>query len=263
MPTTVQNILDTIYATIPGAPLAETVDTLKSGSADQPVTGIVSTFMATYPVIERAVALGANFIITHEPTYYSHLDETDWLADDPVYQAKRALLDDNGIAVWRFHDHWHRHQPDGIITGVLRQLGWEAYADTEHRGLCTIPPTSLSDLVAHLKKRLGADLARVVGDPDLVCRRVGLSVGAAGWRYQHMALVRGKLDVLMCGEVNEWETPEYVRDALAQGRKLGLIVLGHANSEEAGMAYLAEWLAPKVPGIPITHVPAGDPFRLI
>jgi hypothetical protein len=27
------------------------------------------------------------------------------------------------------------------------------------------------------------------------------------------------------------------------------------------MAWLVEWLSPLVPGVTITHVPAGDPFR--
>jgi hypothetical protein len=29
------------------------------------------------------------------------------------------------------------------------------------------------------------------------------------------------------------------------------------------MAWLVEWLAPLLPGVPITHVPAGDPFRFV
>jgi putative NIF3 family GTP cyclohydrolase 1 type 2 len=39
-----------------------------------------------------------------------------------------------------------------------------------------------------------------------------------------------------------------------------LIVVGHANSEEAGMKYLVEWLQERLPDVPIAHVPAGDPF---
>jgi hypothetical protein len=48
--------------------------------------------------------------------------------------------------------------------------------------------------------------------------------------------------------------------ARCTGAGTALIVLGHAISEEAGMAYLAEWLRARVPDVPITHVPAGDPF---
>jgi putative NIF3 family GTP cyclohydrolase 1 type 2 len=39
----------------------------------------------------------------------------------------------------------------------------------------------------------------------------------------------------------------------------GLIAIGHEVSEEPGMAYLVEWLGERLPGVPITHIPAGDP----
>ena len=65
------------------------------------------------------------------------------------------------------------------------------------------------------------------------------------------------------GEVREWETSEYARDAIAQGRAKALIVTGHASSEEPGMEYLVEWLQPLVPGVPITHVPVGDAFKYL
>src|SRR5688572_25353748 len=103
--TTVQQVIDTLLKDIPIAPIPETVDTLKTGDPAQEVTGIVATFLASVEVIRQTIDLGANLIITHEPTFYNHLDKTDWLADDPVYQAKRRLLDDHQIAVWRFHDY--------------------------------------------------------------------------------------------------------------------------------------------------------------
>src|SRR5688500_12222122 len=115
---TVQQVIDHILKDIPGAPFSQTVDTLKSGSGEQAVTGIVTTMFSTVDVIQKAVALRANFIIAHEPTYYGHTDETQWLESDSVYQYKRNLLAKHKIAVWRFHDYWHAHRPDGVLMGV-------------------------------------------------------------------------------------------------------------------------------------------------
>ena len=36
-----------------------------------------------------------------------------------------------------------------------------------------------------------------------------------------------------------------------------------AASEEGGMAHLADWLRPHLPGIAITHVPSGDPLLAV
>lgn len=44
---TVKDIIDLIIKDIPGAPFSKTVDTIKSGSGNQPVTGIISTMFAT------------------------------------------------------------------------------------------------------------------------------------------------------------------------------------------------------------------------
>lgn len=257
----IQAVIDTILAATPYDPSYDTVDTVKTGAPNQPVRGIATTFLASSEVIERAAATGANLLITHEPTFYNHLDETDWLERDPVYQAKRALIDRHGLVIWRFHDFWHAHQPDGIMIGVLGALGWQAYADADSPYFCTLPPTTLEELVAHLKRALGIASVRVVGPPDMTCQRVALLVGSPGGRVQIEALGRPDVDVAICGEINEWEVNAYVGDALRLGRPKALIVTGHAPSEEAGMAYLAEWLGERVPGVPVTHIPHGGGLR--
>jgi putative NIF3 family GTP cyclohydrolase 1 type 2 len=104
-------------------------------------------------------------------------------------------------------------------------------------------------------------MVRVVGKPDMICQRVGLLVGAIGGIPQIQVLGREGVDVLVCGESNEWDTCEYVRDAAFAGQEKALIILGHANSEELGMRWLVDWLQPRLPGIKITHIPTGDPFR--
>jgi putative NIF3 family GTP cyclohydrolase 1 type 2 len=270
MARTVQDVLDIIFATIPGAPREGTLDTLKSGDPKQIVTGIVSTFTATRDVLARTVELGANFVITHEGTYYSHSDEVDWLEGDRVYESKRKFLADHGLAVWRFHEYWHGNRggrPDGILTGLERKLDWENLADPPESGVYRLPPTTLADLAEHVKTRLGFCSLRAAGDPAMRCSRVRVMMG---WMCpveppipQIRALAPDDIDVLICGETHEWETCEYVRDSVAAGSPKGLLVIGHRNSEEAGMEYLVEWLQPRVPDIPVTYVPAGDPFRTL
>ena len=255
---TIQAVIDDILTTIPGAPFAETVDVVKTGDPSQDVTGIVTTFLATQAVLQRAVELGANFVITHEPTFYNHLDKVDWLANDPVYLAKRRFIDDHNLVIWRFHDYWHSHKPDGIITGLANVLGWSSYLDPDAHWTATIPPQPLSALVAHISASLNCPSPRVIGHPDMLCSKVSLLIGAPGGEWQITSL--RDADVLIAGEINEWETTEWVRDANTQGLSKALIVVGHEISEEAGMAYLVDWLRPRVPGVPITHVPSGDPF---
>src|SRR5579863_4408863 len=60
-----------------GVPWREpTVDTFKAGDPDTPVEGIATSFMATLDVLKRSAAAGKNLVISHEPTFYNHEDET-------------------------------------------------------------------------------------------------------------------------------------------------------------------------------------------
>src|ERR1700761_5070138 len=73
-----------------GVPWAEkTVDTFKAGNPDTPVKGICTTVMATMDVLKKSAAAGKNLIITHEPTFWNHLDATKGFESDPVYIAKQ------------------------------------------------------------------------------------------------------------------------------------------------------------------------------
>jgi hypothetical protein len=75
-------------------------------------------------------------------------------------------------------------------------------------------------------------------------------------------LQRDDVEVLVIGEVPEWETIEYVSDAVAEGKRKALILLGHIPSEQAGMAECADWLSSFITGVPVAFVPAAEPFWL-
>ncbi|WP_018614828.1 Nif3-like dinuclear metal center hexameric protein [Segetibacter koreensis] len=257
---TVQQVIDLILKSIPNAPFEKTVDTIKSGDPDQKVTGIVTTMFATDEVIEKTAKLGANFIIAHEPTFYSHTDDTGWLENDDVYRHKRELLQKHNIAVWRFHDYIHAHRPDGVLAGVLTELGWEKYSNADNPFSITIPPTSFAAIIELLKTKLGIPHLKVIGNKAQSCSRIILAPGAAGGTRQIEAIQKYKPDVFICGELNEWETSEYIRDMRYMGSKTSLIVLGHIVSEEPGLEWLVKWLQPQIPGIHITHIPSNDAF---
>lgn len=98
-----------------GAPIIpETVDVIKTGSPDTPVTGIVTTMFATMDVLKKAVEMNCNLIIVHEPLFYNHLDETQQFQTSSIYLQKRHYIDENKLVIFRFHDYIHSMKPDGI-----------------------------------------------------------------------------------------------------------------------------------------------------
>ncbi len=258
---TVQNVIDIILKSIPGAPFPKTVDTIKSGDPSQMVKGIVTTMFATDAVIGKTIKAGANFIIAHEPTFYNHLDDVAWLANDEVYQHKKELLEKNNIVVWRFHDGIHTHKPDGVLTGVINALSWQQYYDAGKPHILSISPVTLGKLITYLKNKLGISHLKFIGDPLQNCSRIALMPGAAGGTSQIGTVEKEKPDVLIVGEINEWETGEYIRDKTQMGSGTSLIILGHSVSEEPGLQWLVTWLQPQIPGIKITHIPSNDPFK--
>ena len=266
----VKEITDEIINKFGGIKFEKTCDQLMSGSFDTEVTGIVTTFMATVEVIKKAIACGANFIITHEPTYYTGLDETDWILNDPIYIEKKKLLDDNGIAIWRFHDHMHAAPKDLIYEGLLKEIDWEKYLVKGQRfSYCyEIPEVSLRELCSFFKEKLDMEVIQIVGSPDTKCRRVGILVGGGslglGVEEMPMKLMKEQnLDVMVCGDIIEWTLCPYIRDAAALGMNKAMLVLGHERSEEAGMKYMAKWLSPMVKGTPVHFIDAKEPFSYL
>ena len=256
---TVQDIINIILKEIPGTPFPKSVDTIKSGNVDQIVTGIVTTMFATIEVIEETAKSGANFIIAHEPTFYNHEDDTNWVPKNHVVAQKMDLLKKRQITIWRFHDYWHKYKPDGIEYGVMKAAGWLPYFQPG-KPILDIPSTTLKELAEHLKKHLGIPQLRIIGDLAQPCRRLAVIPGAAGGQLHLSVVEQQQPDVLIVGEVHEWETAEYIRDARKLGASTSLVILGHSVSEEPGMEWLVDWLSPKVPGIKISHIPSGNPF---
>jgi putative NIF3 family GTP cyclohydrolase 1 type 2 len=234
---------------------SQTVDTFKAGAPATEVKGIGTTGMATFDVLRRASAAGKNFVITHEPTFYNHQDQTDDLESDPTYQAKQRFIKDNNMVVFRFHDHAHALRPDPLVAGSARALGWTQYASPTEPRIFVLPATTLRELAVDVAAKLKGKAIRIAGDPDMKVSRVALGPGYG------VPTLTASVDVAVGGEAAEsGGNVEYILDAAAEGHKKGVILLGHMMSEDWGMKEVAEWLKPLVPEVTVEWIPAGEPF---
>ena len=259
-------------------------DDYKCGDPDVECTGVVTALTPNISVIRKAIELGANLIVVHEPTFYTSDDGPGWFEefDNEVYKEKKKLLDDKGIVVWRDHDHMHANNPDSIFTGVLKYLGWldKAKVDSDTglfaHYLVEIPETSVKDLADYIIEKIGLNGARIVGDPESKVSKVAFVGHLFPNEYRRKDGSKGEYsvkvietmekyaDVIIPGEVIDWTTLSYVRDACELGRNKAVINIGHFNWEELGMKYMKDWLSELVENkVEVTYVPSGDMYRFV
>ncbi len=251
-------------------PLTEgvkTCDIVQYGDPDKECTGIVTTCCPTAAVIQKAAELGCNFIIGHEPLFFDGWDRTDWLDENPTYLAKKQLLDETGITVYRTHDHMHSQKPDGIFSGLTKLLGWEKYlTNPTYMPGCVyqFPETTLGAVADQLIKTMHIDGLRMVGDPEMKVTRAGVVFHFLGNEMDQKTIQfieENDIQVIIPGETVDWTVVEYVQDSQTLGKTRALLNPGHFNWEEPGMEYMVQWL-PQVIGeeVPVKFVQSGNQF---
>ncbi|MDO6415285.1 Nif3-like dinuclear metal center hexameric protein [Sphingomonas sp. BIUV-7] len=260
---TVDQVLASIRASCAAEGIAwsaQTVDTLKAGDQDMPVRAIAVTFMSTLSLLRKAVGSGANLIISHEPTFWSHGDTTVEWVNDPVYRAKMDFIDRNKLAIFRFHDHWHQTKPEPMSAATRARLGWERYliegGASGFEARYRRPVMPLSALLSELRDRLPSRSLRVIGRDDIAVSRIGFG----GHNLDSVVLGLESNDVLIVPEVREFDTGSYLRDLVESGAPKALILMAHERGEADGMDACAHWLRRHVRDVPVRYIPSGEPF---
>lgn len=243
-------------------------DTFKIGGPESLVNGIATSFGGNLRVLQLAQKAGLNMVIVHEPTFWSDADvrtpgtrggatECDAACQaDPFFKFKLDYATRNNLVVWRIHDHWHAHKPDGIKLGWNKAMGWVPYQVDGDLGRWNIPPTTLGKLANYVAKTLDTRSVRVLGDPNLPVSKV--AYGSHGLA-QNMEAIAGA-DCTIVSEAREYDSFEYARDTVFSGAKKGVIFISHESGEDAGMEEFAQWLKPYVPEVPVRLISTTDEF---
>jgi putative NIF3 family GTP cyclohydrolase 1 type 2 len=240
----------------------QTVDTFKAGDPESEVRGIAVGWMSYSGALERAVELGCNLFITHEPTYYSNLDDYPAVSNLRVASDKKRFIEASGLAIIRCHDLWDQMPGIGIPDSWAEFLGLGKAIDGEgyFRVYDVSGKTALqvAEQVADRVKPLGQEAVQLIGPAEKQVRRVSVGTGAI---INFLGMVRTyHIDLAICTDdgIHYWRDGAYAIDA-----GLPMIVVHHHTSEEAGMVNLAKRLKAQFPDIPVHHLPQRCMYRLV
>lgn len=261
-PLTAEAVAGRIRGALSGEWPPDGLDGFRAGDPATVVKGIATTAMATVEVLRQAVKAHANFVLTYEPTFFSRADGRGpggVTPDDPVVKAKREFIAANGLVVFRLRDHWQARKESDMVTGLAAALGWSAHRVKSDDALYEIPPATAEATVASVRRKLNLRAGlRVVGDRNATVRRVLLFPGSMPTSVMWQRY--SEVDMIVAGEVREWENTHYAADMFTAGEKRALVTTGRVVSEDPGMRACAEWLKTVVKEVPARWIAAGDPY---
>ena len=233
------------------------------GDMEKDVKSIVVCLIATPDVLRRAHEMGADYILTHEPTFHDIIkgfkDEEAFLKDD-VAVMKRALIEKYDIPIYRFHDYSHFSDTDKIHAGFVKKLGLKGEFDGLRKFTLETPLT-IDELEKELANKLDLKHIRFVGERNKTVKTISLCAGSWGNLTLYDQLNREGIDCVLCGEICEWSILEYVRDAAQLGIDKALFVLGHMSSERSGMEYVAQYINENIDGVTATYIDCEEVYN--
>lgn len=238
------------------------VDTFKAGDPQSEVHGIAVGWMSYTSALEKALELGCNLFVTHEPTYYDHLDKDQEVFRLPGAVAKREFLATSGLSVLRCHDLWDLMPEIGIPDswGRFLDLG-EPVRSARYVRAYDIEPQPASVFAAFLAARLiplGQPGVQLMGPGDKRIGSVALGTGAITPILDIMAGMH--VDAVIATD----DGIDYWRDgAMAIDLGIPVFVVNHPVSELAGVEALADHLRAAFPEIPVHHIPQTCMYRLV
>jgi putative NIF3 family GTP cyclohydrolase 1 type 2 len=239
-----------------------TVDTFKAGDPQAEVHGIAVGWMSYTWALQRALDLGCNVFVTHEPTFYDHHDNNQRMFEQPGVREKQHWIEEKGLVILRCHDLWDQAPGVGIPDSWGSWLGLgNAIAGEGYYRVYDVSGSTALQVAQRAAARLvpfGQEAVQLVGPAERPVTRAVIGTGAIT-PFLHILTQYGA-DLAICTDdgVTYWRDAAYAIDM-----GIPMIVVNHHVSEEAGMMNLAKQLQQKFPQIPVHHVAQKCMYRLI
>ena len=211
--------------------------------------------------VERAMEVGANVLVVHEPTFYHHWDLDGKDVDVPELEPKKKLIADSGVTIIRCHDVWDALPDIGIpyAWGDFLDLGKPTKSERFYN-IYDVPSQTAGAFAGHVASKtgsIGQSTVEFYGDPDRTIGSVGVGTGCISNPFK-IYRMGADLAISVDDTVRAWIAGEWCHDT---GKPL--IVVNHNVAEEPGMVTLADHLRKAFPDIPVTHIPQGCSYQSI
>jgi putative NIF3 family GTP cyclohydrolase 1 type 2 len=238
-----------------------TVDRIVYGNRDRNVKCIAVTWIAYSATIEQAAALGANILVTHEPTFYNRLDLDGIDEITPELGRKIKLLEELEMTVIRCHDVWDLRFPEpGILSSWASFIGLnEAIVRDGYFAVYEVAPQSalsFAKTLATKTRSLGQSVVGFYGDQERTIRRVGIGTGAASDPFRLFQL-GADLAVVADDAPNNtaWKAGAWCHDT-----EKPVVIVNHAVAEAPGISALASHLRETFPRVQVYHIDQSCSF---
>jgi putative NIF3 family GTP cyclohydrolase 1 type 2 len=247
-------------------------DQIIVGREENRVSKIGTAWMGYWRTCRKAVEMGVDALVVHEPTFYSHWDlgaktaryrknKAAEGAYEKLIAEKRAWIEDHGLTVIRCHDVLDRVGEFGIPFALGETLGFSEEKIVRSQ-LCynvyAVEPKPAGDVAREIARRLkplGQPGVAFYGDEDRSVTSVGVGTGCICDPIQYASL-NPDLYIAIDDKVNTWIQTTYAEDS---GHPL--VVINHGTSEESGMKALAGHLSEALPDVPVEHVGDGCSYK--
>lgn len=220
------------------------------GRADRSVNRILVALDITEPVIEEAISLGAELIVSHHPVIWGGAKS---ITDQTPAGRKLLLLAEHGIAA--ICAHTNLDAADGGVNDVLAQkLGLTDISQLHQDGIDkqgrpygigrvgTVTSRPLYDFALSVKEILGSKGIRLV-DAGKSVTKVAVGGGSCG----------GMLKDAIAQGCDTFVTSDVKYDGFLDAKALGvnLIDAGHYPTENVICPVLQRWIAEAFPTVDV------------
>ncbi len=225
------------------------------GDPKAEIEGVLLTWMATVPALEKAVEEGCNVVLCHERFYLAWGELREQQIAWAPNKARVKVAGASGLTILRVHGSMDQIC---IFDDFADALGLpNPTPGTGCQKVFPMPETTVRELVERVKTTFGLPHVRMCGDMDKRVQCAGLPWGGLGLdsniSYINGCIERGA-DVLIAGESDEYGF------TFAADSGVPMIETGHSVSENLGMKHFGEMLQGKVPSIKTVFFDATRPF---
>lgn len=231
---------------------------LLAGSRKSKVSKIYVAVDATDEVVDEAVLMEADMIITHHPLIFSAMKK---ITTDDFIGRRIVKMMENGISYYVMHTNFDiTHMADlaadriGLTTRSVLDVTYEGETGKAGIGKAGLLPEemTISQCAELVKKQFCLEQVKIFGEPLRRVQTAGICPGS-GKSVIDLAVKSG-VEVLITGDIDHHQGI----DAMAKG--LSIIDAGHYGLEHIFVPFMVQYLEQEFSGVEIYSAVNKNPF---